>query len=97
MQFHSPAGSLRSIIEDEVSKNPALQADSLASTDTFSNDRHHLHTVTERVQQRLEGYLDKQQEAILGPDLSDRRNVVDKILYTPAIQHAINIDSKENS
>ena len=61
------------------------------------NDRHHLHTITARVQQRLEGYLDKQQEAISGPDLSDRRNVVDKILYTPAIQHAINIDSKENS
>jgi glycerol-3-phosphate O-acyltransferase len=61
------------------------------------NDRHHLHTVAARVQQRLEGYLDKKQEAILGPDLSDRRNVVDKILYTPAIQHAINIDSKENS
>ncbi|MIT52450.1 glycerol-3-phosphate 1-O-acyltransferase PlsB, partial [Salmonella enterica subsp. enterica] len=58
---------------------------------------HHLHTVAAQVQQRLEGYLDKKQEAILGPDLSDRRNVVDKILYTPAIQHAINIDSKENS
>ncbi|MFO1366005.1 MAG: 1-acyl-sn-glycerol-3-phosphate acyltransferase, partial [Moraxella osloensis] len=75
----------------------ALQSGSLASTDASSEDRHHLHTITERVQQRLEGYLDKQQEAILGPDLSDRRNVVDKILYTPAIQHAINIDSKENS
>jgi glycerol-3-phosphate O-acyltransferase len=96
VQFHSPK-DLRSIIEDEISKNPALQADSLASTDTASNDRHHLHTVAARVQQRLEGYLDKKQEAILGPDLSDRRNVVDKILYTPAIQHAINIDSKENS
>lgn len=96
VQFHSPK-DLRGIIEDEISKNPVLQADSVAPTDTASNDRHHLHTITERVQQRLEGYLDKQQEAILGPDLSDRRNVVDKILYTPAIQHAINIDSKENS
>ena len=45
----------------------------------------------------LNNYLDGQREVVLGPDLSDRRNVVDKILYTPAIQHAINIDSKENS
>ncbi|MGC7451415.1 hypothetical protein AB5N41_22530, partial [Xanthomonas citri pv. citri] len=96
VQFHSPK-DLRGIIEDEISKNPALQVDSVAPTDTASNDRQHLHTITARVQQRLEGYLDKQQEAILGPDLSDRRNVVDKILYTPAIQHAVNVDSKENS
>jgi glycerol-3-phosphate O-acyltransferase len=75
VQFHSPK-DLRAIIEDEIGKNPALQSDSLISTDTASNDRQHLHTITERVQQRLEGYLDKQQEAILGPDLSDSFSVL---------------------
>ena len=86
VQFHSPK-ELNSIIQDELSR---LQT-------ATSDVQNHLTTLAARVQQRLAGYLDKQQEAILGPDLSDRRNVVDKILYTPAIQHAINVDSKENA
>lgn len=48
------------------------------------------------VQTRLQVYLDQQQAAILGPDLSDRRNVVDKLLYSPAVQHAIELDSQTN-
>lgn len=48
------------------------------------------------VQTRLQVYLDQQQAAILGPDLSDRRNVVDKLLYSPAVQHAIEQDSQAN-
>lgn len=90
VQFHSPK-NLRTIIQDELDNVPSTVADNRPE------DNKSLTTIAARVQQRLEGFLDNQQEAILGPDLSDRRNVVDKILYTPAIQHAVNIDSKENS
>ena len=41
------------------------------------------------LQQQLNIYLDKQRASMLGPDLSDRRNLVDKLIYSPAIQHAI--------
>ena len=53
--------------------------------------------VAQKIHARLLGYLDKQQEAILGPDLSDRRNELDKILNTSAIRHAIEVDSQENN
>ncbi|WP_201587624.1 glycerol-3-phosphate 1-O-acyltransferase PlsB [Psychrobacter jeotgali] len=41
------------------------------------------------LQQQLNIYLDKQRSSMLGPDLSDRRNLVDKLIYSPAIKHAI--------
>lgn len=41
------------------------------------------------LQYQLDLYLDKQRASMLGPDLSDRRNLVDKLIYSPAIKHAI--------
>lgn len=41
------------------------------------------------VEESLSNYLKKQREIMIGPDLSDRRTEVDKILYSPAIKHAI--------
>ncbi len=41
------------------------------------------------LQYQLDIYLDKQRASMLGPDLSDRRNLVDKLIYSPAIKHAI--------
>ena len=41
------------------------------------------------LQHQLNVYLDKQRASMLGPDLSDRRNLVDKLIYSPAIKHAI--------
>ena len=41
------------------------------------------------MQQQLNIYLDKQRASMLGPDLSDKRNLVDKLIYSPAIKHAI--------
>lgn len=49
------------------------------------------------IQQQLDNYLDKQRASMLGPDLSDRRNLVDKLIYSPAIKHAIDQDMKETS
>ena len=45
------------------------------------------------LQQHLNIYLDKQRASMLGPDLSDRRNLVDKLVYSPAIKHAIETEA----
>ncbi|QOD12883.1 glycerol-3-phosphate 1-O-acyltransferase PlsB [Psychrobacter sp. 28M-43] len=47
------------------------------------------------LQQQLSLYLDKQRASMLGPDLSDRRNLVDKLVYSPAIKHAIEMEAAE--
>ena len=47
------------------------------------------------LQQQLTIYLDKQRASMLGPDLSDRRNLVDKLIYSPAIKHAIEAEALE--
>ncbi len=48
------------------------------------------------LQQQLNIYLDKQRASMLGPDLSDRRNLVDKLVYSPAIKHAIEAEAEES-
>ena len=47
------------------------------------------------LQQQLTIYLDKQRASMLGPDLSDRRNLVDKLVYSPAIKHAIEAEAEK--
>ncbi len=47
------------------------------------------------LQYQLDVYLDKQRASMLGPDLSDRRNLVDKLIYSPAIKHAIEKEATE--
>lgn len=42
---------------------------------------------------QLNHYLDSKREAILGPDLSDRRNVVRSVIETPDVQEAITQES----
>ena len=46
------------------------------------------------LQQPLNIYLDKQRASMLGPDLSDRRNLVDKLVYSPAIKNAIEAEAE---
>ena len=46
------------------------------------------------LQQQLNIYLDKQRASMLGPDLSDRRNLVDKLVYSPAIKNAIEAEAE---
>ena len=41
----------------------------------------------------LDGYLDQQREVVLGPDLSDRRNVMQSIIKAPDVQDAIRRES----
>lgn len=44
---------------------------------------------------RLKGYLDKQRTSIVGPDLSDRRNIAGSILTSQSVQKAIENEAKE--
>lgn len=92
VQFHPPR-DLRTILPTE---SPNQEAVSPSTSTELIDNRQALQAIAAQVQRRLLGYLDKQQESIIGPDLSDRRNVVDKLLYSPAIQHAVNVDSQEN-
>ncbi len=46
------------------------------------------------LQQQLNVYLDKQRASMLGPDLSDRRNLVDKLVYSPAIKNAVEAEAE---
>lgn len=93
VQFHPPK-DLRYLLQAE---SQPLEDQSLSPSTSLTDHQQALQLIASRVQRRLLGYLDRQQETILGPDLSDRRNVVDKLLHSPAIAHAINIDSKENN
>lgn len=95
VQFHTPK-DLRELLQSEHQKLNSESLETSSSTDLLNNQQA-LQVIAARVQQRLLGYLNRQQETILGPDQSDRRNVVDKLLYSPAISHAVNIDSKENN
>lgn len=48
-----------------------------------------------QVQQQLSTYLDKQRASMLGPDLSDKRNLIDKLVYSPAIKHACELEADQ--
>ncbi|WP_227535350.1 glycerol-3-phosphate 1-O-acyltransferase PlsB [Psychrobacter sp. YP14] len=45
-------------------------------------------SLTLLVQHKLNGFLDSQRQSMIGPDLSDKRNLVDKLIRSPAINHA---------
>ncbi len=45
--------------------------------------------LTNAIAERLKGFLDKQRTSIVGPDLSDKRNVTGQILASAAVQSAI--------
>ncbi len=45
------------------------------------------------VQYKLNAYLDNQRKSMIGPDLSDRRNLVNQLIYSPAITHACQIEA----
>ena len=57
--------------------------------DAKTADDDTLSAITVSVQARLAGYLLKQRTSILGPDLSDRRNLKSAILNANAVQDAI--------
>ena len=92
VQFHT-AQPLQQLIKDcqlpasDNTSEPSLERKTSTSTALINNDDANFET-THLVQHRLKHYLDKQRATMLGPDLSDRRNLVDKLIYSPAIKHA---------
>lgn len=60
--------------------------DANAEFDTTTMSTSHL---SQSISARLKGYLDKQRTSIVGPDLSDKRNVTGQILSSPVVQEAI--------
>ncbi len=54
-------------------------------------------SLTVNIQRWLNARLNEHRASILGPDLSDRRNLVDKLLYSPAIRSAIEQESKRSN
>ncbi len=49
------------------------------------------------VSQHLSAYLARQREVVLGPDLSDRRNIVHQLMQSPAVQEAIQSETIRNN
>ncbi|MDO4450597.1 MAG: glycerol-3-phosphate 1-O-acyltransferase PlsB [Moraxella sp.] len=50
--------------------------------------------LTQSICVRLKGFLDKQRTSIIGPDLSDRRNVTEQILSSATVQNAIEHEAR---
>lgn len=92
VQFHQPIG-LAKLMAD---LQPATSNDKDSLSHALITNKDATQNLTLNVQTHLNSYLDKQRASVLGPDLSDKRNVVDKLLYTPAIKAAIEQESQES-
>ncbi|MGP5371696.1 glycerol-3-phosphate 1-O-acyltransferase PlsB [Psychrobacter alimentarius] len=78
-------------VTNSNSKHDAAATPSYALVATADSNRE----LVRNIQQQLTIYLDKQRASMLGPDLSDRRNLVDKLVYSPAIKHAIEAEAEK--
>lgn len=106
VQFHAPQ-DLRTLIDETLNADKNDDGDDVerpATADiSHSSTPSHALVATKdanrelvrAMQQQLNTYLDKQRTTMLGPDLSDRRNLVDKLIYSPAIKHATEIEAQE--
>ena len=105
VQFHPPQ-DLRTIIndtlKDDTEDSASNNTDSDIKNETNESPNYALvasadgnRELVRTLQQQLTIYLDKQRASMLGPDLSDRRNLVDKLIYSPAIKHAIEAEAAE--
>ncbi|WP_434353036.1 glycerol-3-phosphate 1-O-acyltransferase PlsB [Psychrobacter sp. HD31] len=92
VEFHKPIdlGTLLGDLQPKKNTNQASPNHALITAQEANKN------ITRSVQQYLNGFLDKQRASVLGPDLSDRRNVVDKLLYSPAIKTAIEQESESS-
>ncbi|WP_201554290.1 glycerol-3-phosphate 1-O-acyltransferase PlsB [Psychrobacter sp. 72-O-c] len=77
-------------LQGNLSQDSVTQKITKALVPSANTNRELVHTL----QQQLNIYLDKQRASMLGPDLSDRRNLVDKLIYSPAIKYAIESEAK---
>ncbi|MGO2277950.1 glycerol-3-phosphate 1-O-acyltransferase PlsB [Psychrobacter sp. AOP7-D1-21] len=95
-------GVQENLVATESLETESVATNGGAETDTAQTTNYALVSSTDSnrelvrmLQQELSIYLDKQRASMLGPDLSDRRNLVDKLVYSPAIKHAIEMEAAE--
>lgn len=98
VQFHPPQ-DLRALIHEQLHTTPVEDDHAQPVSDempayTLTTGVDGNRELVRMLQQQLATYLDKQRASMLGPDLSDRRNLVDKLVYSPAIKHAIEAEAK---
>ena len=98
VQFHPPQ-DLRALIHGQLHTTPVEDDHAQPISDempayTLTTGVDGNRELVRMLQQQLTTYLDKQRASMLGPDLSDRRNLVDKLVYSPAIKHAIEAEAK---
>lgn len=95
VEFHQPQ-FLSDIMQQYQPETLEELADGVQATkNALITTNHATQDLTLNVQRHLQAFLDKQRASILGPDLSDKRNVVDKLLYSPAIKEAIQQESEK--
>ncbi len=94
VEFHRPY-DLRQLIAELTTADDSTQAETVTSRELITN-KEAMSNITLNIQSSLNAILNKRRTSIIGPDLSDRRNVVDKLLYTPAIRTAIAEESKRS-
>ncbi|MBI0425871.1 glycerol-3-phosphate 1-O-acyltransferase PlsB [Psychrobacter sp. NG27] len=92
--FDSVASDTQKTASTSTHPDSSVQADKLPSYALVAAADSNRELVRS-LQQQLSTYLDKQRASMLGPDLSDRRNLVDKLVYSPAIKHAIEMEAAE--
>lgn len=66
---------------------------SLRDLVNFAKEQHPNLSPATYIINQLNQYLDRQREAVLGPDLSDRRNVMQSLIKAPDVQEAIRRES----
>lgn len=66
--------------------NPLSLRDLIAET---ASEIENSGATANRIMEHLRNYLTRQREAVLGPDLSDRRNMVDEIIASKGVSEAI--------
>ena len=94
--------SVTTDLRDKAANNAASHVGHDSKQDTATTPNYALvasadgnRELVRTIQQQLTVYLDKQRASMLGPDLSDRRNLVDKLVYSPAIKHAIEAEAEK--
>ncbi len=74
-------------------RNTLVQFHEPLSLRALMNDTPATQDIPTHVNGWLRSYLEHQRELVVGPDLSDRRNLVDALLDSPGIQQAIHAES----
>lgn len=97
-EWHSPSISKQLFNIGVMGRNTVVQFANVQDLQTLIHDAkaqqtspstHSATHLSEYISAFLKSRLDNQRTSIIGPDLSDKRNITDKILSSPVVQNAI--------